>query len=216
MKVIAVNGSPRKQWNTATLIGKALEGAVSQGAETELVHLYDLAFTGCISCFACKLKGGKRYGRCAVDDSLTPLYARIREADGLILGSPIYLGDITGHMRSFLERLVFPYLVYSDNPKTLFPRRIPIALIYTMGAPEEMARQMGYGQSFGRNEMLMQRIFGPVQSLMSYDTLQFDDYSKFVAPRFDPKAKAERRKTVFPEDCRKAFEMGVRLAKPGA
>ena len=129
MKVIAVNGSPRKQWNTATLIGKALEGAVSQGAETELVHLYDLAFTGCISCFACKLKGGKRYGRCAVDDSLTPLYARIREADGLILGSPIYLGDITGHMRSFLERLVFPYLVYSDNPKTLFPRRIPIALI---------------------------------------------------------------------------------------
>ena len=72
---------------------------------------------------------------------------------------------------------------------------------------------MGYDRFFSRNEMLMQRIFGPVQSLMSYDTLQFADYAKYVAPRFDPKAKAERRKTVFPEDCRKAFEMGIRLAK---
>lgn len=213
MGIIAINGSPRKQWNTATLIGKALEGAASQGAETELIHLYGLTFTGCISCFACKLKGGNSYGRCAMDDSLTPLYARIREADALILGSPIYLGDMTGHMRSFLERLVFPYLVYSNDPQTLFPRRIPVALIYTMGASEEMTRQMGYDRFFSRNEMLMQRIFGPVQSLMSYDTLQFDDYAKYVTPRFDPKAKAERRKTVFPEDCRKAFEMGTRLAK---
>ena len=213
MKVMAFNGSPRKQWNTATLLSKALEGAASQGAETELIHLYDLSYKGCISCFACKAKGGKSYGRCAVEDSLTPLYARIREADVLILGSPIYLGDMTGQMRSFLERLVFPYLVYSHDPQTLFPRRIRVAFIYTMGAPEEMARQMGYDRLFSRNEMIMQRIFGPTQSLMSYDTLQFDDYSKFVATRFDPKAKAERRKTAFPEDCRKAFEMGARLVK---
>jgi hypothetical protein len=84
-----------------------------------------------------------------------------------------------------------------------------------MGAPEEMTRQMGYDRLFSRNETIMQRIFGPSQSLMSYDTLQFDDYAKYVAPRFDPKAKAERRRTVFPQDCQKAFEMGVRLAKPG-
>ena len=215
MKVMAFNGSPRKQWNTATLLAKALEGAASQGAETELIHLYDLTYKGCISCFACKTKGGKSYGRCAVEDSLTPLCARIREADALILGSPIYLGDMTGQMRSFLERLVFPCLVYSSDPQTLFPRRIPVAFIYTMGAPEEMATQMGYDRLFSRNEMIMQRIFGPTRSLMSYDTLQFDDYSKYVAPRFDPKAKAERRKTVFPEDCRKAFEMGARLATIG-
>ena len=213
MKIIAINGSPRKKWNTATLLTKALEGAASQGAETELVHLQDLSFKGCVSCFACKTKDGKSYGRCAVQDGLTPLCARIEKADGLILGSPIYLGDVTGQMRSFLERLAFPYLVYSNEPQTLFPRRIPVAFIYTMGAPEEMARQMGYDRLFSRNEMIMQRIFGPSQSLMSYDTLQFDDYSEYVAPRFDPKAKAERRKTVFPEDCRKAFELGARLAK---
>ena len=55
MNILAINGSPRKSGNTATLLNKALEGAASQGAKTELFHLYDLNFKGCISCFACKL-----------------------------------------------------------------------------------------------------------------------------------------------------------------
>lgn len=54
MKVIALNGSPRKKWNTATLLKHALDGAASKGAETELIHLYDYNYKGCISCFACK------------------------------------------------------------------------------------------------------------------------------------------------------------------
>lgn len=62
MVVIGVNGSPRKQWNTATLVSKALEGAAAQGAETELVHLYDLDFKGCKSCLACKTRGGRVTG----------------------------------------------------------------------------------------------------------------------------------------------------------
>jgi multimeric flavodoxin WrbA len=59
MKIMAINGSPRKEWNTATLLQKALEGAASQGATTELIDLYDLNYKGCISCFACKEKGGR-------------------------------------------------------------------------------------------------------------------------------------------------------------
>jgi multimeric flavodoxin WrbA len=62
MNVLAINGSPRKKWNTATLLNTALEGAASQGAKTEIIHLYDLNYKGCISCFACKLKNGKSYG----------------------------------------------------------------------------------------------------------------------------------------------------------
>ena len=73
MKVMAINGSPRKQGNTATLLNKALEVAKSHGAETEMVHLYDLDYKGCRSCYACKLKGGKSYGKCAIRDSLTPV-----------------------------------------------------------------------------------------------------------------------------------------------
>jgi multimeric flavodoxin WrbA len=58
MNVIGINGSPRKQWNTATLVTKALEGAAALGAATEQFHLYDLDFKGCKSCFACKTRGG--------------------------------------------------------------------------------------------------------------------------------------------------------------
>src|SRR3974390_1563375 len=112
MKVIAINGSPRKNWNTATLLTKALEGAVSLGAETELVHLYDLDYKGCISCFACKLIDGPYNGHCAVKDGLSPLLKAIEtEADAIILGSPIYFGGLSGEMRSFMERLLFAPLV---------------------------------------------------------------------------------------------------------
>ena len=95
MKCLAINGSPRKKWNTATLLQKALDGAASVGAETELVHLYDLDYKGCTSCFACKLKGGKSYGKCAMNDVLTPILDKIADVDTLILGSPFYFGTVT-------------------------------------------------------------------------------------------------------------------------
>ena len=189
MKVIAINGSPRKKWNTATLLEKAIEGAASQGAEARLVHLYDLHFKGCVSCFACKTRGGESYGTCAVQDDLTPIYAEIKKASALILGSPIYFGDVTGEMRSFLERLLFPYLVYDRQPRTLFPAKIRTAWIYTMNAPEETAKQLNYDRLFGSNESVMQMIFGHAESIMSYNTYQFPDYSKVVASRFDADQK---------------------------
>jgi multimeric flavodoxin WrbA len=216
MKVMAINGSPRKKWNTATLLEKAIEGAASQGAETSLVHLYELEFKGCISCFACKIKKGKSYGTCAVQDDLTSTYAEIKEADVIILGSPIYFGDVTGEMRSFLERLLFPYLVYAHDLQTLFPRKIRTAWIYTMNAPEETARQLGYDRLFGNNESLMRRIFGHSESIMSYDTYQFEDYSKVVASRFDVKKKEKRRREVFPKDCQKAYDLGAALVNKPA
>ena len=77
MRIIALNGSPRKKWNTAILLQKALEGAASQGAKTELIHLYDHNYKGCISCFACKTLGGKSYGKCAVQDDLAPIFSKI-------------------------------------------------------------------------------------------------------------------------------------------
>lgn len=214
MKVIAVNGSPRKKWNTATLLEKALDGAASQGAETEIVHLYDLSFKGCVSCFSCKTKGGKSYGRCGYVDELTPLLERIEAVDALILGSPVYLGVVTGEMRSFMERLLFPYLTYTDPQVSLFPKKINTGFIYTMNVTEEDMRQRGYDRHFGLNETYMKMIFGAAESLSCCDTYQFDDYAKMAAERYDPEKKARRRQTVFPEDCRRAFEMGGRLVRP--
>ncbi|AKB82760.1 iron-sulfur flavoprotein [Methanosarcina barkeri 3] len=213
MKVIAINGSPRKKWNTATLLEKALEGANSEGAEVELIHLYDLNFKGCTSCFSCKLKGGKSYGKCAMKDELTPVLEKLKDADAVILGSPIYLGNSTGEMRSFMERYVFPYLTYSDNLPSLYPKNTPVGFIYTMGVKEEYFDMFGLRKTIELNENFTKRIFGYSESLYSADTYQFDDYSKYVSDRFDPEEKAKRRKEVFPHDCEKAFEMGVRFVK---
>jgi multimeric flavodoxin WrbA len=212
MKVMAVNGSPRKTWNTATLLKKALKGAASQGADTELVHLYDLNFKGCISCFACKTRGGRSYGRCAVKDDLQPLLKSIAAADALILGSPIYFGIVSGEMRSFMERLLFPHFTYTDPPQSLFPRKMPTGFIYTMNITEEMMQEWGYQRLFDNNQQLLQMAFGASEMLCSFDTYQFKDYAKVVADRFDPVKKARRRQEVFPQDCEAAWAMGARLA----
>ena len=211
-KIIAINGSPRKKWNTATLLKNALEGAESQGAETELINLYDLNFKGCKSCFSCKTKGSKSYGRCAVKDDLTPVLKKIEEADAVILGSPIYLGTVSGEMKTFMERLMFPYLTYTNPPQSLFKKKIKTAFIYTMGITEEQLNEYGYKLQFDTNENILKLLFGHSESLLSMDTYQFKDYSKVVATRFDPEHKAKRRKEVVPEACQKAFAMGARIA----
>lgn len=212
MKVFAINGSPRKKWNTATLLEKALEGAVSQGAKTELIHLYDLDFKGCTSCFLCKLKGGKSYGKCAMKDGLTPVLEKLGDADAFLLGSPIYFGTVTGEMKSFMERLLFQYLTYTRPPGSLFERKIPTAFIYTMNVSEGMMIESHYPLHIRLNENCLTQIFGQAESLCSFETLQFEDYDKVVFNYFDPEERRERRRTVFPEDCRKAFELGARMA----
>jgi len=210
--VIGINGSPRKNWNTATLLMKALEGSASQGAVTELVHLYDLAYKGCKSCFACKIIDGPHNGRCALKDDLSPILKKIEdEADAIILGTPIYFGTETGEMRSFMERLLFAPHVYGKPPRSIFPRRIRAGIIYTMNATEEISAERGYGTIFRSTEALFRRIFGEAETFFCYDTYQFPDYSKVVMESMDPAKKAARREDVFPDDCRKAFEFGCRL-----
>ena len=142
MKVYAINGSPRKNKNTATLLQKALDGvkesAKDKEIETEIINLYDLNYTGCKSCFACKRLGGASYGKCAIKDDIYEVLEKLSQADGIIFGSPIYLSNITGQLQSFLERLLFPYLVYDENYSTIAPKKMPTAFIYTMNVQEEL------------------------------------------------------------------------------
>jgi multimeric flavodoxin WrbA len=216
MKLLAFNGSPRKKWNTAQLLTHALKGAESEGAKTKLYNLYDLDFTGCISCFACKRAGGKSYGHCAVKDDLKPIFEKIEKADAILVGSPIYYGITTGVTRCFLERLMFQYSVYDAERSSLFPKKIRTAFIYTAGATDEMVREMGFDRNMKGTEMAMERIFGSCESFFVTDTLQFGDYTKFVAPRFDPAAKKQRHDEQFPLDCTKAYELGARLVRKDA
>jgi len=211
MKVYAINGSPRKKWNTATLLEHALSGAASQGADTELIHLYDMNYKGCTSCFSCKLKGGKSYGKCAMRDDLTPVLDKLATADAFVLGSPIYFGTVTGEMRSFMERLLFQYLAYTRPPSSVFDRKIPTAFIYSMNISEEMMKEYQYPIHLGSNENYLTRIFGQCDTFCCNETLQFEDYDKVVFNYFDPEERKQRRIDVFPDDCRKAADLGAKL-----
>ncbi len=210
MKAIAINGSPRKGWNTDMLLNKALDGAASAGADTEMVHLYDLTYRGCLSCMACKLQKEPRPCRCIQRDDLTPVLDRLHEADVIIVGSPIYFSEITGEARSFLERFLFQYLNYDDYAKPLSPSK-KCAWIYTMNCPESLFDQMGYRALFQRYENWMKHYFGYCETLICDDTLQVKDYSRYHLGRFNAEAKRIRHETVFPQDCQKAFELGARL-----
>lgn len=212
MKIIAFNGSPRKARNTATLLNKVLEGAKSQGAETELINLYDLNYKGCISCFACKMKDGKSYGKCPVKDDLAEVFKKVEESDAIILGSPIYWGRVSGEMASFMDRLLFQYLEYNNPIQSLFPKKIKTGFIYTMNGTEDFLKALGMDKHIEVNEASMQIIFGNAESLLSMDTTQFDDYSKVVSTAFDAEEKAKIKAEVFPVDCQKAFNMGAKFA----
>lgn len=213
MKIIAINGSPRKNNNTGILLNHAIEGAKSYGAETQLINLYDLNYKGCVSCFACKIKNGKSYGKCSYQDELTPILNQIQKADAIILGSPIYFASITGEMRSFLERLIFPYLAYTKEYRSLFGRKLPVGFIYTMNVTKEQMPEFGYNQFLHFTETFLENIFGYFKSLSVNDTYQFDDYSKYVATAFNSEKKAKVREEEFPTDCKNAYNLGMELTQ---
>jgi multimeric flavodoxin WrbA len=214
-RAMAVNGSPRKEWNTAKLLRGALDGAKSVGAETdEIVNLYDLNFKGCVSCFSCKLKEGGNAGRCAARDGLSEVLERALASDVLLLGSPIYLWDVTGEMRSFLERLLFPNIGYRNTNRSEFKGRLNVGFIYTMNVTDEQMESSGYSFIYESHLRYLALFNGSAEYITATDTCQFNDYSKYNAPMFDPVVKAKSRAEKFPKDCERAFKMGARLAGP--
>ncbi|MDR2197731.1 MAG: flavodoxin family protein [Coriobacteriales bacterium] len=232
-RIVIVDGGPRKTWNTAQMLDKVAEGVLAGasgarpqdagedtshlaetniGGDVELVRfrLYDLDFKGCVSCFACK-RVGVTLTRCALIDDLTPLLDAIASCDGFVVGSPIYLGNVTGLTRAFMERVCFSYLSYDKKPSS-FDHPIKTAFVYTANAPEEAYGEIGYWDLFRRNEELFARIFGASSWVLASETLQFDDYGAYASGMFDAAARQKRRETVFPQDLKRAFELGRSLA----
>ena len=82
-----------------------------------------------------------------------------------------------------------------------------------MNVPEKFIPQTGYDRLFNANEQALNMVLGKAESLMSYDTYQFEDYSKVVADGIDEVKKRKTREEIFPIDCQKAFDFGVRIAK---
>lgn len=206
MKIVAVNAGPRKGWNTDLLIGEAIRGAQAAGAEVQVFDLFRLEkYTGCISCFGCKLE--QNLGRCICRDGLTPVLDAIREADGLILGSPNYLGNVTASCRALYERLVFQSLSYKKEHPCYNTHPIPVLFIMTSNAGEDYHADLlkGYQQT-------LNGFVGPTKVLVSGNTLQVNDYERYNWTMFDPEAKKARRESVFPTELQKAYALGTQMA----
>lgn len=214
MKALFINGSPRKNGNTAQLLKKAMEGAKAAGAEVEFIDLYDrsLNYKGCMSCFACKIKGGRK-GVCSFKDDLQPILEKAVDADVLVCGTPVYCSYPSAGLRAFMERLIFPAVNYSNFQHPVVNKPKVSATIITMNCPnEEWYQGNEYdvlmdvnGQSLG--------MFGPTEIFYAFDTCQFNDYSRYDTAQIPAEHKMQMRETQFPKDLERAFEMGRRLVK---
>ena len=213
MKIYAINGSPRTNRNTATLLDKALEGTKSAAEDViaERIDLYKLKYTGCKSCFACKVTNGKFYGKCAIHDDLYEVLDKLRDADAIIFGSPIYYRTITGQLHAFYERFFFPYMQYKVGYPNLVERKIPTACIYTMNVLEDEMIRDGYRQNLEMWEMFLANYFQKPLVLHAFNTYQFDDYDKYVCEVFSGEEKSKYRDEHFPQDCQRAFDLGKTL-----
>lgn len=206
-KIVVVNAGPRKGWNTDTLLMEAAKGAEAAGAKIVKFDLFRLEkYTGCISCFGCKREKFK--GHCICRDGLTPVLDAIREADGLIIGSPNYLSEMTASFRALYERLIFQNLTYNVENPCCNAHPIPVLFIMTSNAPDTM-----YTVLVENYKNTLTRFVGPAETFVSGNTLQLKDYSKTDWPwtLFNPEEKIQRHETVFPEECKKVFEMGKRI-----
>lgn len=103
MKVVGICGSPRKG-NTEWMLTKLLETVAKRSAETELILLRDKDIKSCDGCLTCEAGGKERKGICRIQDDMQAIYAKLVEADGLALGTPVYFELLTGLLKNFMDR----------------------------------------------------------------------------------------------------------------
>jgi len=111
VKILTINGSPRKKGNTSTLLEAIMEGAREAGAETEYVRLDDIDLKGCMGCLVCREKPGF----CNRKDGLNPVLEAMKSCDGIVVGCPIYMYHVSGQMKIFVDRTYSFYISREDG-----------------------------------------------------------------------------------------------------
>ena len=209
-KIVAINASPRPTWNTAQLVRAAAESAAEVGAEVEVIDLYKLeSFMGCRSCFACMAE--KNYGKCVYPDGLANTLAKLRGADGIILGSPNYFGRPTAGFRALYERLCFQHLTYNVQKFCSNGRFIPVLFIMMSNAPVETYAANGYDAMIEEHVRPLTNFIGPTKTFLSGNTLQTDHYDKFDWTLFDIEDKKRRHEEVFPEELTQVRKLAASM-----
>lgn len=218
MKFYLLNGSPRKNKNTKKLLEAAKNGIQDTIQESkpdteleiEIIDLFSLNYNGCMSCFNCKLINGPFYGQCPINDDLKDLLPKLWDSNGIIIGSPIYFSDITGQTRNLIERLSFPKLVYGGD--SLQTNKIPSALFLTMNVTEELYNNF-YPHLEPVTKIGLSVVTEEPHVLKAYNTVQFDDYSKYENYAFSEEEKLQYQKETFNTTLEKAYHIGKQIAQ---
>ena len=136
MKVLLINGSPKEKGNTAFALEQMAEVFAEQGIETEMIHVGNLMIKGCQGCGACY-----KIGKCVFDDLVNEVAPKLAEADGLVLGSPVYYASANATLMAFVQRLFY---------STRFPKTMKV------GASICAARRGGLSSTYDE----MNKFFG--------------------------------------------------------
>lgn len=123
-RVVAFIGSPRKDGNTSSIVGEVVRGAKEAGAETKVYNLNDMNIKPCQSCFYCRGVAG-----CSIKDDMQLIYDDIKEADAIVIGSPIYFGQVTAQTKLLMDRL-YPMIESPFKPR--FGNKKAV-VVYTLG-----------------------------------------------------------------------------------
>ena len=237
-KIMIIDGSPRKNMNTAAMIEAFANGvkaaskrgqsdacidsaereqvrpqvkSVSEEIEVKTVRVYDMNCKGCVSCLACKLKNSKYLDVCARKDDFTEPLRETAYADGIVFASPMYFFQITAQLRAFIERLFFPWLSYNDYSSHPPKGRIPTAFIYTMNAPTEMVHVQE--NNMNENEMIIGNALGKPERILAVNTLQVKNYDRYDMGGFNLAAKQQWHEEHWQEELQNAFDAGKRMAE---
>jgi multimeric flavodoxin WrbA len=149
MKVIAIDGGPRKKGSTTTLVSHILKSAEKKGAETEIISLYDLNYSGCRGCLYCKSDDS-----CKQNDDMNIVYEKIQDADVILFATPVYFAQMTGQLKNCIDRL---YAFMDAEYASRLPAGKKFGVVVTQGdesAPfcEEINKTIGFAMEFLRIE----------------------------------------------------------------
>jgi len=190
MKVVGFVGSPRKKGNTTTVVNEVLRGAQEAGAKTKIFNLNQLSMRGCQSCYKCQTPEGI----CVQKDDMAPLYEEIRTADAVVIGTPVYMFQVTGQTKIFVDRL-FAFLYLKDGKPGNFRNKLKgkkTVTVYSQGQPETSA----FASSFDLHE-----------GVLSF--LGFKVQDRIVAGGMMTEDAARGNEAVL----KKAYEAGAALTK---
>ena len=208
MKVLMLNGSPKTNGNTMCALTEIGEQLKKEGIDYEIFQIGSGPIRDCIGCGQCSEQG------CVFDDDgVNEFIAKLIKADGLVIGTPNYLGDASAGFRAIYERLIFQSLTYQKAPHRYDVRKIPVLFIMTSNAPKEFYTPLGYRKTVKAYQNALTDAVGNTKVMIAGDTLQVKDYSRFHWTMFDPVAKQKRHETVFPKEQREAFELGARMVR---